>query len=100
MTDDDQYHSQSRSLDVDVREVAACDETVSTEHVDEWLIDRFPHDTAWIWEVGSGSERDVGWLATPRGRITAVDPDSAMRKESDRWRPDNLRLLPDCLLDL
>ena len=100
MTDDNQHHSQSRSLDVDLTEAVARYETVSAERLNEWPIELLRYVTACICDLGVADGMLVG--SRRRGdAVIGVDPDSAMRKGSDRWRPDrNFRLLADRLLDL
>ena len=102
MPDNEEHHSQCRrSTAVEAREAAARYETVSAERVNEWLIDLLPHDKACILDVGSGSGRDSAWLARLGHEVIAVEPDPAMRKESDRWHPErNFTLLADRLPDL
>ena len=102
MPDNEGFHSRSRrSPDIEAREAAARYETVSAELVNDWLIDQLPHDKACILDVGSGSGRDAAWLAGRGHEVVAVEPNPAMRKESDRRHPDkNFRLLADRLPDL
>ena len=102
MPDNEEHHSRSRrSRDVEAREAAARYETVSAEHVNDWLIDLLPHDKACILDVGSGSGRDAAWLASLGHEVIAVEPNSTMRKESERWHPNKtFRLVADRLPDL
>lgn len=102
MPDNEEHHSRShRSPDIEAREAAARYETVSAERVNDWLIDLLPHDKACILDVGSGSGRDSAWLAHLGHEVIAVEPNPAMRRESDRWHPErNFRLLTDRLPDL
>jgi len=102
MPDNEEQHSQRRrSTDIEAREAAARYETVSPQRVNDWLIDLLPHDKACILDVGSGSGRDSAWLARLGHEVIAVEPNPAMRQESDRWHPDkNFRLLADRLPEL
>ena len=102
MPDNEEHHPRSRqSSDIEAREAAARYETVSAERVNDWLIDLLPYDKACILDVGSGSGRDSAWLARLGHEVVAVEPDPAMRNESDRWHPEkNFRLLADRLPDL
>ncbi|MDE0420417.1 MAG: class I SAM-dependent methyltransferase [Gammaproteobacteria bacterium] len=102
MPDDDNHCSRDcRSPDVEAREAAARYETVSAEHVNDWLIDLLPHDKACILDVGSGSGRDAAWLASLGHEVIAVEPNPAMRRECERLHPHNtFRLLTDRLPDL
>lgn len=102
MPDNEEQHSRSRrSPDVEAREAAARYETVSAERVNDWLIDLLPHDKACILDVGSGSGRDSAWLARLGHDVIAVEPNPAMRRETEEWHPDkNFRLLADRLPEL
>ena len=102
MPHDEEHHSRSRRPpDIEAQEAAARYETVSAERVNDWLIDLLPDDKACILDVGSGSGRDSAWLARLGHEVIAVEPNPAMRRESDRWHPDkNFRLLADRLPDL
>ena len=102
MPDNEENCSRCRgSPDNEAREAAARYETVSAERVNDWLMDLLPHDKACILDVGCGSGRDSAWLADLGHEVIAVEPNPAMRKESERWHPDkNFRLLADGLPDL
>ena len=102
MPSDEENRSENcRSPDVEAREAAARYETVSAEHVNDWLIDLLPHDKACILDVGSGSGRDAAWLASLGHEVIAVEPNPAMRRECERLHPHNtFRLLADRLPDL
>ena len=102
MPDNEEHLPRNRrSPDIEAREAAARYETVSAEHVNDWLIDVLPHDKACILDVGSGSGRDAAWLASLGHEVIAVEPNPAMRKECGRLHPHNtFRLLPDRLPDL
>ena len=102
MSDNEDHCSRCRrSPDIEAREAAARYETVSAERVNDWLVDLLPDDKACILDVGSGSGRDSAWLARLGHDVIAVEPSTAMRKESDRWHPErNFRLLADRLPDL
>ena len=102
MSDDEEHCSQScRPPDVEAMEAAARYETVSAEHVNDWLIDLLPEDKACILDVGSGSGRDAAWLASIGHDVIAVEPNHTMRTECKRLHPDkSFRLLADRLPDL
>ena len=98
---EDHCSRRRRSPDIEAREAAARYETVSPERVNDWLVDLLPQDRACVLDVGSGSGRDSAWLADLGHEVIAVEPNPAMRKESERWHPDkNFRLLADGLPDL
>ena len=99
MPDSEEHRSRSRrSPDLEVREAAARYESVPAERVNDWLIDLLPHDKACILDVGSGSGRDAAWLARLGHEVVAVEPNPAMRRESEWWHPDKTyRLLADRL---
>ena len=84
MTDNDEHYSRNyRSPDVEAREAAARYEIVSAEHVNDWLIELLPDDKACILDVGSGSGRDAGWLASLEHEVIAVEPKS---RDAERVR--------------
>ncbi|MCY4057259.1 MAG: class I SAM-dependent methyltransferase [Gammaproteobacteria bacterium] len=102
MPDNEEHCSKRcRSPDVEAREAAARYETVSAEHVNDWLIDLLRDDKACILDVGSGSGRDAAWLASIGHDVIAVEPNPTMRTECERLHPDKpFRLLADRLPDL
>lgn len=102
MTNNEEHCSRNcRSRDIEVREAAALYESVSAEHVNDWLIDLLPHDGACILDVGSGSGRDAAWLANRGHEVIAVEPNPAMLRECERLHPHRaFRLLADRLPDL
>jgi SAM-dependent methyltransferase len=70
--------------------------------LNSWFVDDLPDHAARILDVGSGSGRDAAWMAGLGHRVTAVEPNDAMRTSATRtyanayveWMSDSLPALP------
>lgn len=87
--------------DANAHHLATGYKRLSFETVHAWLLERVPERPGLILDVGAGSGRDAGWLATRGHEVVAVEPSPAMRAEASRRHPvARIRRLEDRLPSL
>jgi SAM-dependent methyltransferase len=84
--------------DANADEAVALYESVPAVEVHGWLLDVLPKNSGLILEVGAGSGRDAGWLASLGHQIVAVEPSDRMRAFAQRLHADaDIRWIKDRL---
>ena len=76
-------------------------EALDPSHVHGWLDGCLPTEPGLVVDVGAGSGRDAGWLASMGHEVIAVEPSAVMRGHAARLHPDaRIRWLEDELPSL
>jgi SAM-dependent methyltransferase len=66
------------------REQSGLYEGVESERAHAWLVPTLPEAPALVLDIGCGSGRDAGWLASLGLEVVAVDPSQQMLAEAQR----------------
>jgi protein-L-isoaspartate O-methyltransferase len=74
--------------DANAAEAVALYESVPAAEVHGWMLDVLPKRAGLVLEVGAGSGRDAGWLASLGHQVVAVEPSNRMRAFAQRQDPD------------